>query len=180
MQGQCPACSRAHILTGEAVQAWSTDTPGPSCGAAEVLLFALVANTSIASLNLSLLVNSVGFYQARLQRVLKPVGVVLQHSTVAIHLMPHCQSCSSMNAVQFVCCAGPAALTMPVPAASNDIRLHSSRVSATPEHPAGPRHSHMLAILCHRHMSARSYFTKPHDPGRAPLLAMPVCSTAPC
>lgn len=29
----------------------------------EVLLFALVANTSIASLNLSLLVNSVGFYQ---------------------------------------------------------------------------------------------------------------------
>lgn len=30
---------------------------------AEVLLFAVVANTSIASLNLSLLVNSVGFYQ---------------------------------------------------------------------------------------------------------------------
>lgn len=34
------------------------------CCIADVLLFALVASTSIASLNLSLLINSVGFYQA--------------------------------------------------------------------------------------------------------------------
>lgn len=38
--------------------------PACVCWSAEVLLFALVANTSIASLNLSLLINSVGFYQA--------------------------------------------------------------------------------------------------------------------
>lgn len=90
-----------------------TDTPGLSCGAAEVLLFALVANTSIASLNLSLLVNSVGFYQASHHRVLKSVRAMLQHSIVALQLMSQCQSCNSTTAVQCECRAGPAALIMP-------------------------------------------------------------------
>jgi hypothetical protein len=43
---------------------WLADSDVCACCCAEVLLFALVANTSIASLNLSLLINSVGFYQA--------------------------------------------------------------------------------------------------------------------
>jgi hypothetical protein len=42
------------------------------CCLAEVLAFALVANTSIASLNLSLLVNSVGFYQASQDNMAMP------------------------------------------------------------------------------------------------------------
>jgi hypothetical protein len=36
---------------------------------AERMIFAVVANVSISSLNLSLLVNTVGFYQARLAQL---------------------------------------------------------------------------------------------------------------
>lgn len=56
--------SAGSVLAVLCSSAASRFKPNSVCCLAEVLAFSLVANTSIASLNLSLLVNSVGFYQA--------------------------------------------------------------------------------------------------------------------
>lgn len=68
--------------------------------AADALVFAVVANVSIASLNLSLLVNSVGFYQVRTQsarqRCTRPRISTMGHSSRALlveyfgSLQPQC------------------------------------------------------------------------------------------
>lgn len=69
-----------------------------------MLLFALVANTSIASLNLSLLVNSVGFYQASVwpsaQRPAQPAGI---RTNTALRLIPELGCASALT--DLPCCA---------------------------------------------------------------------------
>ena len=73
---------------------------------ADLLLFTATANTSIISLNLSLMINTVGFYQARftLQSAL-PMGQALPVCLLAAgHIECHvCAQIAKLLIIPFVC-----------------------------------------------------------------------------